>query len=259
MLLWLRCRKTFAVAALPALLNLIVLAPFFFGGSEGESAFSVTHVNVDRDKVGALDYATQFGSDIIFLQEIQPDLDSQLVAAMPEYQIVESNPEPDTRGSAMLVHKEWDGRIVGSEILQLNNYHRPLISATIEVDDHIVTLVSFHAIRPFAKDTIGSHGQEIQRLSAWAVEQEHPVVIVGDFNSTPWSSGVAPLRDEGLVVSMHGHGIQPTWPASAPSLLRIPIDICLHSPELTTTSRSIGEDVGSDHKPVHLEFGFASS
>lgn len=256
--LWLlRCRRTALVVTAPLLLNLAVLLPLFFGNSDGEPILTLTHVNVDRDKTEALEYANRIGNDIVFLQEVQPAIESEF-GIMSDYEVAISSPEPDTRGSAMLVRKDWKGRVVKAESFQLHSYYRPFIAATVEIDGELITLLSFHAIRPFAKNTIATHQDELDNLARWVARQEHPVIVVGDFNATPWSSAVQPLKDQGLASAMSGQGLQSSWPATMPEPLRIPIDISFHSPELVTVNRSMGENVGSDHLPIHLEFARAS-
>ena len=63
------------------------------------------------------------------------------------------------------------------------------------------------------------------------------------------------LRRTGLRDSARGRGVQPTWPAGSP-LLAIPLDHCLHSPDIAILQRRIGGDVGSDHYPVIVDFTF---
>lgn len=79
-------------------------------------------------------------------------------------------------------------------------------------------------------------------------------MVLGDLNVTPWSHVFRDLlKRTGLIDSAQGWGIQPTWPSGA-VLLRIPIDHCLHSPDVAIVNREIGENVGSDHFPVIVDF-----
>lgn len=36
--------------------------------------------------------------------------------------------------------------------------------------------------------------------------------------------------------------------------MSIPIDHCLHSPDITVINRRVGSDVGSDHYPLIIDF-----
>jgi endonuclease/exonuclease/phosphatase family metal-dependent hydrolase len=60
-----------------------------------------------------------------------------------------------------------------------------------------------------------------------------------------------------LVDSEQGFGVQPTWrvflgPLTGPLLrpVQIPIDHCLHAPEMMTLARATGPACGSDHYPL---------
>jgi endonuclease/exonuclease/phosphatase (EEP) superfamily protein YafD len=83
-------------------------------------------------------------------------------------------------------------------------------------------------------------------------------VLVGDFNSTPFSVWFQPMLDNlNVLDSMTLSGWQPTWPASIP-ILNMPlplwpgiaIDQILLSPDILLLERYTGSWVGSDHLPV---------
>ena len=81
--------------------------------------------------------------------------------------------------------------------------------------------------------------------------------MVGDFNASTWSRGFGLVtRDAGLVNSQRGFGVQPSWPADYP-LFGIPIDHMVHSTELTTVDRRLGENLGSDHYSLFVTVGLA--
>jgi len=70
------------------------------------------------------------------------------------------------------------------------------------------------------------------------------------------TSGVAAVTGRRLLLlpdSRAGRGIQPSWPASLPAALRIPIDHCLVSPGIAVVGRQLGPQVGSHHLPVIVD------
>ncbi len=78
-----------------------------------------------------------------------------------------------------------------------------------------------------------------------------PVVIAGDFNTTPAGhrhrlmrshSGLRPVDELG--------GWSGTWPSNWPGPLRLPIDRVWVSPDVQFISREVLEDIGSDHRPI---------
>jgi len=61
------------------------------------------------------------------------------------------------------------------------------------------------------------------------------------------------VQVSGLKDGRSGFGIHPTWPAQF-SLMGIPIDHLLISPELSVHHFTTGPHVGSDHLPVLFSF-----
>jgi endonuclease/exonuclease/phosphatase (EEP) superfamily protein YafD len=83
--------------------------------------------------------------------------------------------------------------------------------------------------------------------------------ICGDLNSVPWSSSFRHLASAGdLTDSNRGHWLEGSWPSWG-RLLRVPIDNCLLSHGVAVLERRYGEDVGSDHFPLIIRFGFSAT
>ena len=96
-------------------------------------------------------------------------------------------------------------------------------------------------------------------LAAMVSRETLPVVVIGDFNATPWSYAFRDFSAEtGLVNSQKGYGLAATWPTGLPITL-VPLDHMLHSESLTTVERDIGPDLGSDHLPLTVEVSLAAS
>lgn len=77
------------------------------------------------------------------------------------------------------------------------------------------------------------------------------LVLMGDFNSVPWSRthqalrAATGLRNDGPMV--------PTWPNWQPSWIRLPIDHIMTRGKLTRLNFKTGRYIGSDHRPVEAE------
>jgi endonuclease/exonuclease/phosphatase (EEP) superfamily protein YafD len=83
-------------------------------------------------------------------------------------------------------------------------------------------------------------------------------ILAGDLNVTSWSPFFKDwLRESGLHDSRLGFGVQATWPTTSPLFL-IPLDHVLVSPDIQVMQRQVGADVGSDHRPVLIDFTFKS-
>ena len=97
----------------------------------------------------------------------------------------------------------------------------------------------------------------LRKLAEVVRREEGEVIVVGDFNLTPWAAQFPAFLDaSGLHDSRTGFGLQTSWPAPMPPLLRIPIDHCFVSDGVTVTSRCVLGRTGSDHLPIVVDVTF---
>jgi endonuclease/exonuclease/phosphatase (EEP) superfamily protein YafD len=77
------------------------------------------------------------------------------------------------------------------------------------------------------------------------------LVLMGDFNSVPWSRTQETLR---AATGLRNAGpMVPTWPSWQPSWIRLPIDQIMTRGALTRLGFKSGYYIGSDHLPVEAE------
>jgi endonuclease/exonuclease/phosphatase (EEP) superfamily protein YafD len=97
---------------------------------------------------------------------------------------------------------------------------------------------------------------EVGRLAG---DETVPTIVVGDFQSSPWSHTFQSLLADGhLVDSLKGFGIQTTWPANRWAFFRLPFDNLVHSAELTTVDRYLGPMFGTEHRPIVVKLAMAA-
>lgn len=117
-----------------------------------------------------------------------------------------------------------------------------------------LTLVAAHPRSPMRVGRMEQRNEHLLSLAAHLAEQPHPLLLMGDMNTTPWSPIFRELEQEtGLRNGRLGFGILATWPAPLGSL-GIPIDHALISPELTIHHFQRGPALGSDHYPIIIDF-----
>lgn len=234
-------------------------------GLAAVDTLTVLHANIDHTNpqpTAAIDYVNRQTADIVFLQEITPTTLPQIVEGLTHYRLVAAEPKVISHGSAMFVPQDSSLKILSKQIIQVPNYsQRPLLTVDIQLGSQRISLMSIHLTRP---GTVrGSHFQniEFQAVTDWARRQmdaQKSVVIIGDFNSTPWSRRMGTMQRQGnLQNSQQGHIGQMTWPGDLPFLLQIAIDHCLHSRDLGVLHRFTGPYIGSDHLPLHVTLGIA--
>jgi endonuclease/exonuclease/phosphatase (EEP) superfamily protein YafD len=143
-----------------------------------------------------------------------------------------------------------------AEIVYIGDSELPSVVAQLEVKGRLINILGTHPLPPGSREESARRNDQLAAIPNLLVQQTGLVVLLGDLNVTPWCYYFKKLvRESGLKDTSLGWGIQPTWPAMFLPL-RIPIDHCLVSPDLKVVQRKIGRDVGSDHLPVVVDFGF---
>ena len=261
------------VLCLPIALNLLLILPLFFAPSQGNGqdlldsvatpSLQIVHANLDRNNQNihqAIGYLSQQKADVIFLQEVTPEWFAELEAKLSGYRVVISQPLNNTQGVAMFVPLDSTSvEVLKTEIIHLpDRSDRPIIEAIVRVSGQEIALLSLHTIRPRSRSTSAYQQREFSAAAQWSQTQlktGREAIVIGDFNSTPWSGRFRQfLRESSLINSLQGYGLQPTWLAGLPSVLMIPIDGCVHSQSIVTQQRLIGQDIGSDHLPLSVTF-----
>jgi endonuclease/exonuclease/phosphatase (EEP) superfamily protein YafD len=266
------CRQAWCfVWCLPLVLNLALIVPLFF--TSGQNSFleqanlspsttlRILHANLDHDNqdtTKAIQYLEAQDVDLVLLQEVTSKWLAALEADVSRYRVVKSLPLENSQGIAMLVpvkpSKSID--VVATQIVNLPSYsNRPLLEIIMRWGSREVAILSLSVARP---NQSNFQAVEFDAAAKWSLRQQQEnkreVVVIGDFNSTPWSGRFRKfLHDANLRNSQRGFGLQPTWSASLPSVLMIAIDHCLHSQSITTIRRATGVNIGSDHLPLFVE------
>lgn len=126
----------------------------------------------------------------------------------------------------------------------------PSVLARVSVGGREVTVIATHPV-----PAMDARGQALRDAALSALDpvvpRGGPAVVIGDLNATPWSRPLRALRARtGLIDSLAGQGVQPSWPVGLPWVARIPIDHVYVTRDVAVLHRELGRDVGSDHYPV---------
>lgn len=253
--LGIRSRSYFLLAFSPFVVNAPVLAPMYLASPApphpDAKPLKVVHFNVNSAnprRAEALAYARSTNADVIVLLEIGGGWRPLLEHLEPPYKLVEVGYSADNFGIAMLSRVP----ITASRVVTHGGFYVAAIEADLVHDGQPVTIIGAHVVPPMGSSWADERALELQSIVRRIRERDagSEVVLVGDFNLTPWSFAHARLLDEGRLVSaLDGRGYQYTWP-SWPPLLQIPIDLSFHSTGLTSVAREIGPAEGSDHYAV---------
>ncbi|MFG0248900.1 MAG: endonuclease/exonuclease/phosphatase family protein [Phycisphaeraceae bacterium JB051] len=201
-------------------------------------------------------------ADIILAQSITESTLKQLSMHGTPYRIHNSMPQDDDYGIAMLSRVSLPPkiRITASDTISLTNdkLSTPAITATVLWYDRQFQLLMVHLPGPWSPNGAKQYKKHIDGIVTWVNAQDDPVVVMGNFNATPWSAHFSDLLQKtGLNNSQIGFGIQPTWPASGGFPIgEIPVDHCLHSEQLVTVERGMAQTNGADHRPLIVKLNW---
>jgi len=121
----------------------------------------------------------------------------------------------------------------------------PLLSAT---DDDAASAAGTLPPPPLKDAGPLLQGQQAQTVAQYLQELGPDLVLMGDFNSVPWSHTLSALR---AATGLEDAGpMVPTWPAWQPRWVRLPIDHIMTRGALQRLDFRRGKWVGSDHLPV---------
>jgi endonuclease/exonuclease/phosphatase (EEP) superfamily protein YafD len=180
--------------------------------------------------------------DVITLTEMTPQWVSALKKRLPDY--TTEFDETIFGGAAIF------SRVQMTQLPTPAGMRRYGVRGDLAIDGHHVLLIASHPPAPWRIRGWQIRNREFMRLA----EDVHanngtPIIIAGDLNCTPWSMYFSGLLQSGLADSEQGNGPQPSWSTHMPLPL-VPIDHCLHTPDVVITGRHLGPNIGSDHLPL---------
>ncbi|BAY62695.1 endonuclease/exonuclease/phosphatase [Calothrix brevissima NIES-22] len=132
--------------------------------------------------------------------------------------------------------------------------------ATLTVNQQPIKLIGTHPLVPVKRNTFNRRNLQLAALSDYIRDINQPLIIMGDFNLTPWSPYYRRfIKTTNLHNTRLGFGILPSWPRPATHvhlpnwmipLLNIPIDHCFVSKQFRVTKIHTGSNANSDHAPL---------
>ena len=258
-LAWNRWWGWFGFVALATVINLAAVLPHWTASiaePSGEQRLEITHLNTqasNRDFDAVLELIRTSGADLIFLAEVTPALQDVIAEADLAYAPVAGTPDRTRIGILALARDDTaTGRLTN-----LGASEVPAVLVETTLGDQPVTILGFHTSSPGEERRAADRDDQLAAAAELVIAREGPMVLVGDFNATPWTPAFRELLDSGLVDGQKGRGVAGSWPAGW-GPLKIPIDHVLHTPDLTTTAFAFGPSAGSDHRSLTVTLAPAS-
>lgn len=246
-----RWRRTAALALAGCLINAVVVVPLFLGGGTTippEEPLTILSYNLkgSNERFGdVISYIRQVEADVIFLHEVSRPWEVAIESADLGYEITQSRSEELIFGTLVLAPP-------GDEVTSYGfTTGGP---RAVEVRHQGVALLGIHPLAPTTEERSALRNAQLGFAGDWSSDQGGPHLVVGDFNSTPWSYAFRRLQaTTTLRNSQKGFGIEASFPTASFFAFRVPIDHLLHSEELVVSDRRIGPDLGSDHFPLVVD------
>jgi endonuclease/exonuclease/phosphatase (EEP) superfamily protein YafD len=248
--------RTCTVLAAITMVNLAVIAPLFFGPPRARSAdlrvisFNLLSSNESFEEV--IDFISGSGADLVVLHEASLPWEVALADADLPYDLTMTRHPDDIFGTLVLAPA---GSVVESYGFRIDDPRAVAIGLPDGVD-----VLAIHPLSPYTRSRAINRDRQLHFAQDWVNEQRGPVVVVGDFNATPWSYPYRRLLAEtALLDSARGFGVGWSYPVQSNPLLWVAIDHLLYSPELSVADRRLGPALGSDHFALTVDLATAPS
>ena len=184
-------------------------------------------------------------ADLVFLAEVTPRLAGLLDEADLPFEFVAGTPPSTPIGIVALARPGTaTGRLTNLGVSEV-----PAVLVQTELGGEPIEILGFHTSSPGEQRRSADRNDQLAAAGALVAERTTPMILVGDFNATPWTPALRRLLNTGLVDAQRGRGVDGSWPAGW-GPFQIPIDHVLHTPELTSTAFAFGDSVGSDHESL---------
>jgi len=127
------------------------------------------------------------------------------------------------------------------------------VDARITINEKSFRLMGIHLSTPLTAQAAAARDAQLGELAARIRSVEEPLVVVGDFNISPFSPHFARFVEQTeLTDAFAGRGPEITWPTFLP-IMGIPIDHALVSRDWRIVDYRRLPAFGSDHYPMVIE------
>jgi endonuclease/exonuclease/phosphatase (EEP) superfamily protein YafD len=254
LLLVIKAFREAMVVAVLFMIPLVRIAPSYFPPAEVASsgnAIRVVSFNVlvsNHQHDATLRWVLDTDPDCIYFTETTVDWAKALQSLSNTY------PHSIEEGTGFAFYSKFP--ITRHKIVRCSEYRFPLLIAHIATPNGEVAFFGIHPLPPVSRRWAQALDETMVILAREVSQEPGPLIVAGDFNITRWSHMGRPLDQAGLLDASRGKSPGTTWNRSNP-LVTIPIDrILFRGQNMQCRSFSIGEDLGSDHRPVVAEIAW---
>jgi endonuclease/exonuclease/phosphatase (EEP) superfamily protein YafD len=126
-------------------------------------------------------------------------------------------------------------------------------NVVISYEGERIRVLGAHPFSPTSTRRWHTRNRQLRELAALAKTMTEPTIVIGDFNTTPWSYFFNRFAEQScLRDTQRGIGFARTWPRGNP-LLQMPIDHAFVSSHWLVKNRDVGRATSSDHLPLVID------
>ncbi len=214
----------------------------------------------NQNHAAVLDWLRQADADIIFLMEVDRVWAKALepILTTHPHHLVQARSDNFGLACYSRVPLEKVRFLGGDELMRPGVPGAELcqdsIEARLTTAGRDWTFLGTHPVPPMGGDYAAARDGQLRALSGHIAQAGVPVLVAGDLNASPWSHGFRQLTG-GTTLRGASGAWKPTWRNG--SLFAIPIDHALATPPLVIKNRTIGPDLGSDHRAQVVDVTWA--
>lgn len=278
--------KTVWIAAVVALISLAGLTALrtlenttaFSAPTKNRASLKVVSINIEHLFLGApslQEYLKQAEPDVLVLQEtLWPFQERRWkrkglpvggleTGAFPQYRHVGDLGDLVIY-SKFPITKTVSKRVPGIRPPDANVYFeadREILTLTLDTETGPLNLVALHPDSPRTKDRWQNKRDYFEAvdatLSGLKQDGPHPLIVIGDWNSAPWSARFQETLSSNDLLTAYPDG----WPQTTRFfydyrlhwVLGAPVDQVAVSRDVAITNVGLGPDIGSDHLPLEVD------
>lgn len=203
---------------------------------------------VNRNYQEQLDNIESIDPDILAFLEYTHEWDTALSASLTNYPHRAVQPSRDAFGIAL--YSKFPIVSGGVEDFAQNAIYS--INVSIDLGDKLVQVMAVHPTAPMPGGGYELRNEQMQIIAEKSANINGPLIVMGDFNATPWTSHFTNMESIGKLRNTRaGHGLHPTWPNNKLQMhMLIPIDHILVNPQIGIAHFESKRVIGSDHRTI---------
>jgi endonuclease/exonuclease/phosphatase (EEP) superfamily protein YafD len=193
--------------------------------------------------------------DFVVLMEINKRWAEHLDVLEDLYPHQELHPREHNFGIAILSRQPW----TKMESMSFGDIELPWLKAKFKIGADTSTglpleIIAVHPLPPVSARNADYRNTQLMEISS-QVDLGSARIVTGDFNLTPWSPWFNKVaRETQTTDAAHGFGLTRTWEVFPTIIGGLKIDHALVSDEVEVQEFRVGPDIGSDHRPVIVDF-----